>query len=248
MNVADFDLVICDIDGCLSPEAATPMDVEGLTQVAEHNRIALAAGDRPVVTLCSGRPLPFVEALCRFLQNDRIPCIAENGTWLYHPGSNLYEMDPEITPEHLEIVHEAARWVKVHFGPQGVTLQPGKAAAVTLYHPNPEFLRSICPEIRDYFERQDWPFRTTMTWLYINCDLTHVSKGSGIKRLVEATGLKKNQLMAIGDTTSDLVMLDHVAFFACPANASPEVREASHYVAEASEVHGVLEILGHVRA
>jgi hydroxymethylpyrimidine pyrophosphatase-like HAD family hydrolase len=245
--VAKFDLVICDIDGCLSPEAAIPMNVAGLTELAHYNRVAMETAEQARVTLCSGRPLPFVEALCRFLQNDRVPCIAENGTWLYHPGSNIYEMDPEITDEHLEIVHEAARWVRHHFGRRGVTLQPGKAAAVTLYHPDPEYLRSICPEVRDHFEQMGWPFRTSMTWLYINCDLRHVSKASGIRRLSAATGMAREKLMAIGDTTSDLVMRDHVAFFACPANASPEVREAADYVAEKSEIEGVLEILQHVQ-
>jgi hydroxymethylpyrimidine pyrophosphatase-like HAD family hydrolase len=245
--VADFELVICDIDGCLSPEAATPMNVPGLVQVAEHNRQALAVGDRPPVTLCSGRPLPFVEALCRFLQNDRIPCVAENGTWLYYPGTNIYEMDPAITPDHLEIVHEASRWVMQRFGPEGVTLQPGKTAAVTLYHPDTDYLRSIFPAVREHLETSGWPFRTTMTWLYINCDLVHVSKATGIQRLLNSTRLEKRQMMAIGDTTSDLVMLDHVGYFACPANASSEVRKAAHYVAAAEEVEGVLEILRHVQ-
>ncbi|MBV1928842.1 MAG: DUF255 domain-containing protein, partial [Gammaproteobacteria bacterium] len=58
----------------------------------KHNE--LPEGDRPKLTLCTGRPIAFVEALCRVLQNRDIPCVAENGVWLFDPRDNQYSMDP----------------------------------------------------------------------------------------------------------------------------------------------------------
>lgn len=243
---ARYDLVICDIDGCLAPEASLPMDVAALAKVAEHNRQAERAGDRPLVTVCTGRPQPFAEAICRFLHNTRVPSVAENGVWLYHPGTNAYVLDPTITPEHLEIVHQAERLVHDRYAAQGVTLQPGKSASVTLYHPDPEHLKAICPEVRAEFERRGWPFRVSMTWLYINCDLAHVSKATGIQRLLEEVGIERGRVAGIGDTTSDVPLAQAVGLFACPANAQDEIKALAAYISPYAETAGVVDILRHL--
>ncbi len=237
-----YDLVICDIDGCLSPETSASMNVPALAKVAEFNRRA-HAGDGPIITLCSGRPQPFVEAMCRLLQNSTMPCIAENGVWMFEPADNRYTMDPNITLEHLDIVHEAARWAISTHGKDGVVLQPGKDASVTLYHPDPEHLRSICPSLREEFERRGWPFRVSMTWYYINCDLQHISKDSGVKRLLAKTGIAKDRTAGIGDTMSDKPIATNTAYFACPSNAADEIKEYADYVSELDHTEGVLDII-----
>jgi len=244
-----FDLVICDIDGCLSPETSGPMNVPALQQVAGFNRrahhVEPQAGNSggPVVTLCSGRPQPFVEAMCRLLQNTSTPCIAENGVWMFDPSNNRYEIDPTITPEHLDAVHEASKWAIATFGHNGVVLQPGKSASVTLYHPDPEHLRSICPALREEFARRGWPFRVSMTWFYINCDLNHISKASGVQRLLAATGIARQRTAGIGDTMSDKPIADNTAYFACPANAAGELKALADYVSPHEQTMGVVDIL-----
>lgn len=240
-----LDLVICDIDGCLAPETSEPFDLEGLRKVAAYNRRAFARGDGPPITVCTGRPEPFAEAVCRLIGNEQVPCIAENGTWLYFPTANEYSRDPAITTEHLEVVHDAAIELDRRFASRGVTQQPGKTASVTLYHPDNNYLQAILPEVRDLAEGRGWPFRVTMTWLYINCDLEFVSKGSGIRRLFEATGLRPDRTLGIGDTVSDLAMAEIVRVFAAPGNAADEVKSRADYVSPYDEVDGVLDILQH---
>jgi hydroxymethylpyrimidine pyrophosphatase-like HAD family hydrolase len=238
-----YDLVICDIDGCLAPESSIPMDIERLGELAEHNRRAQRYHDRPLLTLCSGRPLPFVEAMCRLLQNHSAPCIAENGVWLYHPHNNRYLIDPAITAEHLQAVHDASRLLAELYARHGVTQQPGKSAAVTLFHADPAYLRSIEADVREQLQRRGLPFRVVMSWLYINCDLTHVSKATGIRRLMEAVDIPRERLAGIGDNSGDVAIADNVAFFACPGNAELEIKRRADYAAEHEEVAGVLEIL-----
>jgi len=223
------------------------MNVPALSQVADFNRRA-NAGDGPVVTLCSGRPQPFVEAMCRLLQNSTTPCIAENGVWMFDPSNNRYTMDPAITVEHLDTVHEASRWAIQTFGKDGVVLQPGKSASVTLYHPDPEHLRSICPALREEFARRGWPFRVSMTWFYINCDLEHISKDSGVKRLLAATGIAQQRTAGIGDTMSDKPIADNTAFFACPSNAAEEIKSYADYVSPHDHTAAVVDILTRLNA
>lgn len=242
-----FDAVICDIDGCIAPEASVPMDAGRLAELAAWNREAAAAGDRPVVTYCSGRPEPFVEAICRLTSNQELPAVAENGVWLFHPATNGWDRDPAITVEHMRRVQAAREWVEGEFGPRGVVLQPGKAASLSLYHQDTAYLRTLPPVLVERFEREAWPLRVSMTWLYINCDLAHISKGTGVDRLVEAAGLKRERLAGIGDTPSDAAIAERVSFFACPANADDELKARADYVSPLAEAAGVLDILERVR-
>jgi hydroxymethylpyrimidine pyrophosphatase-like HAD family hydrolase len=241
-----FDLIIADIDGCLVPEGPEPFDLPSLARVAEHNRLAQDRGDRPVLTVCSGRPQPFVEAVCRLVGNTSAPCVAENGVWLYHPGTNEYLLDPAITDEHLAAVEEARRFLRREYGPRGVSQQPGKIASISLYHPDTAYLRSIEADVRDAFGRRGWPFRVSMTWLYINCDLAHVSKGTALDRMLAAMGPGRERLAGIGDTPSDLAIRERVAWFACPANAADTVKRVADYVAAQPEALGVVDILGRI--
>jgi hydroxymethylpyrimidine pyrophosphatase-like HAD family hydrolase len=243
-----FDAVICDIDGCIAPEASEPMDAARLADLARWNHAAFELGDRPVVTYCSGRPEPFVEAICRLTANRSTPAVAENGVWLFHPATNGWDRDPAITPHHLRAVQSAREWVEAEFGPRGVVLQPGKAASLSLYHPDTAYLRTLPETLAARFERERWPLRVSMTWLYINCDLTHISKGTGVERLTSAAGLERPRLAGIGDTLGDLAIADRVAFFACPANADEALKARADYISPLPEIAGVLDILEHVRA
>lgn len=243
-----YDAIICDIDGCLSPESSEPMDVVSLAALAEHNRQAQERGDRAVLALCSGRPEPFTEAMCRFLCNRTVPCIGENGVWMYDPSDNGWHRDPSITASDLAAVEEARRWVDAELGPMGVVMQPGKVASVSLYHKDTAFLRTLEPAVRAEFASRGWPFRVSMTWLYINCDLKHVSKATAVDRLIAHTGLRPERLAGIGDTPGDAAIADRVSFFACPANADPEIKKRAHYVSPLKEAEGVVDIVRRLTA
>lgn len=244
-NSTRFDAVVCDIDGCLCDENGGPFDLANLARVREHNEFAIERGDRPIVTVCTGRPVGFAEAMTRLIGNTRLPAIGEMGVWLHHPHNAQSELDPAITSEHLDSVlgleshyHEVLRH-------EGVTMQPGKAASVTLWHEDTEHLRTrIFPSVRELCEANGWPFRISMSWYYINCDLTHISKATGIERFKSITGFASDRLAGIGDTTSDLAIREQVSFFACPSNALDEVKEVADYVATKPETEGVVEILG----
>lgn len=242
-----FDVVIADIDGCLVSESSHPFDLEALARVRAHNQLALERGDRPLVTLCSGRPQPFVEALGRLIGNTLIPCVCENGVWTYHPGTNRYEMDPRITPDDLRAVAALSAAARDLYAAHGVTEQPGKNASVTLWHPDTAFLtREVFPGVTALCQREGWPFRVSMTWHYINCDLAHVNKGTGLDRALRPLGIPRARLAGIGDTAGDRFIAERVGLFACPANAQPAIKEHAHLIASAPEARGVLEILDHL--
>ena len=224
-------------------ESHAPIAIAGLSRLAEHNRIAIDRRDRPIVTLCSGRPISFVECLCRLIQNTLIPCIGENGVWIWRPDDNSFECDPAITEAHLEIVHEARELLRSLFEAKGVVQQPGKTASVALYHPDPEYLKSILPTIAEAFRQRGWPIRVSMTWFYINCDLEHVNKATAIDRLLLQTGIHSERTAGIGDTMGDRFIADRVSWFGCPANADDEIKKLATRVSTHQEVEGVLDLV-----
>ncbi|MFN0012327.1 MAG: HAD family hydrolase [Phycisphaerales bacterium] len=252
LPIRQHDLVICDIDGCLTPESSTPFDLDNLALIAAHNRLAQERGDRPTVTVCSGRPQPFAEAICRLIHNTTQPCVCENGAWVYHPGTNLYTLDPAISDTHLHAVHELSEWAHRTFASRGVTEQPGKTASVTLWHPDTSLLRDlVLPAVAAEVKRRggaggSWPFNVSMTWLYINCDLAHINKGTALDRMLPTLKIPKARLAGIGDTLGDKFIADRAGWFACPANAAPQIKEHAHYVSPHAEAAGVVDILSHL--
>lgn len=247
-----YDAVICDIDGCLGPESHGPLDAGALASLAVYNQRAHETGDRPVVTLCSGRPLPYAEAMARLIGVRTLPVVCEMGVWLWHADTNVFDRDPRITPEQIRIVHEAQEWLEAEFGasnPRGpVSQQPGKSCSISLFHPDTPYLKSLEPVLRDEFARRGWPFRVSSTWHWINIDLGHVSKATGIERFKAHTGLTRDRLAGIGDTMGDMAIREHVEFFACPANADEGLKAHADFVAQSPEIGGVFEILEQLRA
>ena len=243
-----FDAVICDVDGCLQPErAGDPVDAAALLRVREHNQRAHEVGDVPVVTLCTGRPQPYAEAIARIIDVRTLPIVCEMGVWLWHPSDNRFDMDPSITPDDLAAIQAARSWIASAYGPGGVVMQPGKTASISLFHPDTAYLKSLEPALRRRFEQEGWPMRVSSTWLWINIDLEQVSKKTGIKRLFEATGptngLSADRCCGIGDTMGDLAIRESVAWFACPSNAEPGLQDVADLVSTMPEIAGVLDIL-----
>lgn len=238
-----FDAIISDIDGCLGPESHAPMDADALARIAAWNRRAITRGDVPVLTLCSGRPQPYAEAMCRVLANSAVPCVAEMGVWLFDPRDNRFLLDPAITANDLRVIRECTAWVEQELLPRGVVIQPGKTASISLWHPDTAFLLSLNPLISARIASAGWNLRLSNTVAWINLELAHVSKASGIRRLVAMMGYEKARLAGIGDTMGDMAIRDAVAWFACPSNAAEGLKSVTDYVSPHTEVDGVEDAL-----
>lgn len=241
-----FDAIICDIDGCLGPESHYPLDAEALAKIAEHNVRACKMQDVPVVTLASGRPAAFVECLCRLTANMLVPCVAENGVWLYDPRDGSFSIDPRIGAAERKAVLELTMWLESELVPKGLVIQPGKSASVSIFHEDTSYLMALMPRLREMAKERGWPIRVSNTVRWINLDLEKVSKATGIARLVEKTALKKERLAGVGDSLSDLAIAERVHYFACPVNADGELKKHAAYVSRLEEIEGVLDILARV--
>ncbi|WP_050180372.1 sugar-phosphatase [Domibacillus robiginosus] len=70
-----------------------------------------------------------------------------------------------------------------------------------------------------------------------------VSKGNAVKRLSEKLGIKREEVMTIGDNGNDLSMIQFAGCGVAMENAIPMVKEAADYQTKSNNEHGVAHVI-----
>jgi HAD superfamily hydrolase (TIGR01484 family) len=239
-----YKLIVSDVDGCLAPEESAAWDFRAFSRLA-----ALARGDdgrEPLpLTLCTGRPQPYVEVLMKLL-DVRLPAICEGGAVLYALADNRSAYGPGVTPERLEELYEIRHFISSDLLPRyrDVVYQFGKEAQISLYAEDPARIPLLAEEVRRFAGRfTDDPVEVSATRYYLNVSLRGVDKGSALRRLLADLGIRRDEVASIGDTAGDLPLREESAFFGSPANATEEAKAHADYVSEHRDVHGLLDII-----
>ena len=90
-------LIVADVDGVLSSGEAASFDFAVLQRLAAVNDRARHEPQQPAVTLCTGRPAPYVEVLMQAIHGF-YPAIYEHGAGLYMPEPYGFKAHPALTP------------------------------------------------------------------------------------------------------------------------------------------------------
>lgn len=78
-------LFVLDIDGCISHPFETP-DWESISEIRELNRLSREVEEIPSLSLCTGRPFPYAEAVAQWL-DIRLPFVFESAV-LFEPDTH----------------------------------------------------------------------------------------------------------------------------------------------------------------
>src|SRR6266568_9038600 len=126
-------LIVADVDGVLSLGEAAPFDFAVLQRLAEVNDRARHEPQHPAVTLCTGRPAPYVEVLMQAIHGF-YPAIYEHGAGLYVPEPYGFKSHPILTPaiqarlmQLQTVLHDALVTTDLAY------FQPGKSASLSLF-------------------------------------------------------------------------------------------------------------------
>lgn len=240
-------LVVVDIDGCITAGEASPLDFGVLAYAAEMNRASREDPLVPPVTLCTGRPEPYVELLMQAVDG-YMPAVYENGCGMYFPQSYSFREHPLITPD----VRSALGSVKAKLREEVVRagyayFQPGKEVSLSLFP-------SAGVELKELYLRTEAVLDEFSSWFIpeltvgcINLIPVGVDKGTGVRWLSDEVGVALSEMAGVGDSTSDLKFLDLLGYAAAPANATSEVRAAVAYVSDAAFGQGLVDILSRWR-
>jgi hypothetical protein len=241
-------IVLVDIDGCLLPKGNFGGDLLVLEKIKQYNRKSRIAPKVPAVTLCSGRPAPYVEALMKLIEG-YIPAIFEWGAGIYFPASYDFQYSALFTEEvravRQEILDITTRAIKR--GEIKAKIQPGKEVAITLYPVNGVTTDELYKTLK-----QQWICIKGVTLYEIQVTQTRIDllpvgikKDLGILALGNILNLDPENILGIGDDESDLSFLNYAGLSGCPINAHPKVKEKVDYVSPLEHGFGVIDILEH---
>jgi hydroxymethylpyrimidine pyrophosphatase-like HAD family hydrolase len=240
-------VVLADVDGCLTAGEGRPLDLEALAACAEINRRALRDPLVPAITLCTGRPAPYVEVLLQAI-GGFLPAIAEHGGLLLSPLDYRLERHPLLAgaDETLEAVRAAILrqmvWPGLGF------VQPGKETMLTFYPAPGVTFDAALAMARGALAPFDDLFAVEFNRTCVEVYRRGVDKGSATEWLAGLLDLPLAAFGGIGDSNADLAFLRVVGWPTAPANAIAAVRESVAYVASLPDTRGVLEIVAQVEA
>lgn len=239
-NGQDIRLIVFDVDGVLTDGEAKPLDLELMRVLAELNRRARTEGS-PGVTLCTGRPQPYVEALMQAM-DCLLPAIFEGGAGCFVPGTGRSYPHPGIGD--FSVIREARERLAREAERTGrIFLQPGKEYTVSVFPADPadrDDLKALISEVvGDLQDRLESAYSASC----LNIHPRGSNKGSGMELLTELTGVPPENILGVGDSEVDLPFLERTGYAAAPSNASPAVKSLCGYVSPFPTSGGARDIL-----
>ncbi|MCH7588153.1 MAG: HAD family phosphatase [Chloroflexi bacterium] len=242
-NSKSIQLVVLDIDGVLTDGESRPLDLEMLQLLAGMNEAAQKDANLPAVTLCSGRPAAYVEALLQAIAG-HLPGIYENGAGLFVPHPYGFHPHPQLADE--DGFREVRDRLESDLVKKGVAfIQPGKVHSLTLFAHDPSKTSLLRKQAEDALgtlvEKVDLTYSTSC----LNVLPRGMDKGKGIEFLAKTIDLGMGNMLGVGDSDVDLPFLAIIGHRAAPENANAQIKKLVDYVSPKTTSKGLHNILQH---
>lgn len=254
-------LVVLDVDGVLTDGESAPFDLELFQQLADLNRRAQAwaqirardaecSSDRhralddrgvPAVTVCTGRPQAYVEAVLQALHAS-VPGVFEGGAGLYVPEGRRVFPHPDITDR--SVMRIVRRMLEEEIDKDSsIYLQPGKDFTVSVFPRGKATLEGLKERVVRLVGDRERELELLYSASCLNILPKGIHKGKGLEFLSSWTGIPLTSMLAVGDSEVDIPMFHRAGYRAAPANATPEVKALADYVSDEKTSEGVRDIL-----
>ncbi len=141
-------LIVLDVDGVLSKGEAAAFDLSLFQRLADFNRRARREESLPAITLNTGRPSAYVEAVMQAIGGWQ-PALYESGAGLYLPQSYHFQTSPRLTAVQIETLQEIVqRLDQKVVRPGRAYWQPGKMVCHTIFAQPPLTSNDVMPEVK----------------------------------------------------------------------------------------------------
>lgn len=219
-------LFVTDLDGCISYPFRTP-SWEILTEIRELNIQSRSESSVPPLTICTGRPYPYAEAVAQML-DVRIPFIFESAG-LYNWNGNQIVTGLENESEQLKPIFEMKEWIKSQILPQfpDAALEFTKKMDAGVVAVHKEIIDQIYPLILEKVEKEFAGLEIHITDVSVNILIKGNNKLKGMQLLAEHFNISLDQIAYIGDTGGDVPALKAVGKAFSPSNATRAVKNVS---------------------
>jgi hydroxymethylpyrimidine pyrophosphatase-like HAD family hydrolase len=242
LGTGGIRVVLVDVDGVITPGEGQAADLAVLQQLTQLNERAITDACVPAVTLCTGRPAPYVEVMAQ-MTGAFLPCIFEHGCGLFFPTTFRYIFHPLLGEAYsARLAQLRAALTDSLLRPGRAFVQPGKEASMTLYPLGVTSLDELLDAAHDAI--RDMPgFSVARNIAGVELRPTGLDKGKGLRWMAQLLELPLSAFSGVGDSDPDISFLELVGFSAAPANATPAVRAGVSYVSPARYGDGLLDIL-----
>jgi hydroxymethylpyrimidine pyrophosphatase-like HAD family hydrolase len=238
-------LIVLDCDGVISKGEAQAFDVSLFARLAELNRQARRGKAVPAVTLNTGRPSPYVEAVMQAIDSWQ-PALYEGGAGLYIPETYQFQTTPGLNSEHVSALQEVIKRIDLAVVQnKRAYWQPGKTFCHTLFAHPPLTIADFAAEVEAIASEVSNQFVVTAASLALNIHPMGIDKGTGLQWLAQVTGIDPAEMGGVGDSAGDVDFLRLVGHPAAPVNAIDEVKSMAHYVSSQPDTAGLHDILDH---
>jgi hypothetical protein len=245
MKETNIRLILCDVEGCLTPPNRGIMIPEQLTAISEYCKSARNDKSLPPLVLCTGRQIPYAECVAQLIGAffPGFPSIAENGAFLYDVAKNEIIPNSILTSEVSELLKDVREQTDELIKNYKAKKEYGKDICISLNPPDNLKVEEFYEIVREALTNFNMVIEITYSKSAVDITPTGVNKGSGVRQISEYTGITFEEMLGIGDTRGDMPMLEIIGTPTGPANASSEVRKIAKYIAPNPEVIGVVDIL-----
>ncbi len=231
---------VLDLDGCLTYPFETP-DWNSVTKIREYQLQSGNDDTIPALSLCTGRPLPYAEAVAQWM-GIRDTIIFESGGGFFHPLTNKLTWSPHFTDDIARKSRKIRSWFANDVLSQfpGVMLEFTKHTDVGMVHTDVDEIAKVYEIARKRVETDYPEFEVHQTGVSVNIIVKACNKAAGLRFFADRHGVTASEIAYIGDSTGDLMALDWAGASYAPSNAIREVRERAH-VMNGEATAGVLE-------
>lgn len=233
-------LFITDLDGCISMPFVPPK-WNVITQIKELNELSKTDDTIPPLTICTGRPMPYAEAVYQWLGMYK-PFLFESGGGVYDMSKNKLHWHPTFDKKREAELNELKVHLKEHFIDKYPDTIPefAKFTDSGIINQEPKVIYEMYPAIKEYVSANYPDFEVHYTDVSINVISKSTNKGEGIKFLCELMELELEEVAFIGDTGGDRPGLEIVGKPFAPKNGMKSAKEVSD-VMEGEESEAVLQ-------
>ncbi len=228
------------MDGRLTPDKRKEIDIE----IRDLNRRSEDDKAHPKISLCSGRPQPYVEAFAQLLEV-KIPSICENGGVIYDPVEDKSIINPAVGKEAIKELRNLREFMEEHILSlfPGAKIELGKEVSMSLNPPRNVDINTFYEKVKKEVESRTRNLYVTRSRSAVDILPMGISKLSALIEIARQLGLDLNQICSIGDSIGDIEVLKSVGFPAAPANSEDEVKKIALYISPYEDGRGVVDII-----
>lgn len=211
-------LFVTDLDGCVSEPFKTP-DWDAINQLRELNQKSRESDLIPPLTICTGRPFPYAEAVAQWL-DVQLPFVFESAG-LFHWDGFRIETALDSTDGALDPIRQMKKWLQHDILPDfpGAALEFTKMMDAGVVAPDEDVINRIHERVLKKVSADFPGLEVHTTEVSVNILMPGNDKLQGMKLIAKNLDVSLDEIAYIGDTSGDVPALKHVKMPFAPKNA-----------------------------